>query len=67
MIKRRKWAKQETVHTAAEDKAINNKPGVEQKGSHLLSPGHSEGGSQGLQKPPFPNRKCWKSPAGCFG
>lgn len=72
MIKRRKWAKQETAHTAAEDKAINNKPGVEAEGEPSAKPRAfrgwvTEGGSQRLQNPPFPNRKCWKRPAGCLG
>jgi hypothetical protein len=62
MIKRRKWAKQETAHTAAEDKAINNKPGVEAEGEPSAQPRAFRGWVTEAPEPSLPKQEVQLAP-----
>lgn len=63
MIKRRKWAKQETAHTAAEDKAINNKPGVEADGKPSAQPRAFRGWVTGAPEASLPKQEALEAPS----
>lgn len=63
MIKRRKWAKQETAHTAAEDKAINNKPGVGAEGEPSARPRAFRGWVTGAPEASLPKQEALEAPS----
>lgn len=48
---------QETAHTAAEDKAINNKPGVEAEGEPSAQPRAFRGWVTGAPEPSLPKQE----------